>query len=115
MSREQAYFPPKGTKYHWEPKSLQHSPWVGDFVPQVSTLRNMHPLRILLIVSLMNERYFYRVEITDFSNKRTIVEGVSDHALEACLAAESIAERKYIELTPSWVLHALLHNWRPPA
>ncbi len=116
MSREQEYFPPSGTKWKWHHKSLNYSPWSCDLSDQREPeIKFRTPLFVYLTVDKRNERWHWRVEVTDFANKRTNLAGSSSDPFMACEAAELFGEQELDKLLPDWVRTALTNNWRPPA
>lgn len=114
MSQELAYLPPNGTKWQWHPKALNYAPWVCGLSPQKYSNINLWPLHVILRVDLIDNNYRWTVEILDWKNKRTLLDGQTQVALEACLAAEKVGEEELEKLMPDWVHQALANGWRPP-
>lgn len=114
MSMELDYFPPKGTKWKWYPKSLNYSPWGCDLSRQREKL-DLHPLNTHLYVDRVDGTYLWQVIGFGFDHERFKEEGQAEDPLQACLAAEAAGESRLNEFLPDWVRQALNHKWRPPA
>jgi hypothetical protein len=115
MTKELGYFPPNGTKWKWEPKTLNYSPWICCLSRQREPKLFMYPFDIKLIVDLINTHFHWVIELIDFQGNYSIISGISEDPLQACLTAEEIGECKMDELLPDWIRTALENKWRPPA
>lgn len=114
MSREQDYFAPKGTKWKWGPKALQHYGWFCHLSEQREPGLFLWPVSIQLRVDLDGGKFHWVAEVYDWRHARRVVTGARKDALKACLAAEAAGEAALDELLPEWVRTALAHGWRSP-
>jgi hypothetical protein len=114
MSKELDYFPPNGTKWKWESKTLQHSPWICCLSTQRERKLFTWPLSIVAVVDLADGLYHWTVEVCDFRGDRSALFGFSDDPLKACLDAEKFGELRMDDLLPDWARTALVNKWRPP-
>lgn len=106
------YFPPKGTKYEWGSKSLQHRPHLCLIQP----LGHSTAQYALLSCSYFEGGYYQAtVEFNSINHKRKYVNTrYYKKELAACLAAEKIADELLSKDTPPWAMEALKCKWRPP-
>lgn len=122
MSREQNFFPPAGSKWKWEPKALNYSPWFCCLSDQVFRKENPDSrflpgrMSINLTVDLIEGEYKWVVSVFRWKpqSEPERISGKCKTALEAVLEAERVGEAIYQELMPDWVRTALTHGWRAP-
>jgi hypothetical protein len=119
MSREQDYSAPSGTKYPWNPKSLNYSPWVCQLSDHLAAKKKLSavriiPMNITLTVNLSEGVFHWEMRVRDWCGEVTDRTGNQISALKACLEAEKVGEKAFRKLTPEWVLLALAHGWGPP-
>lgn len=120
MSYGQEYFPPKGSKYEWKPKSLNYSPWACDIAAQMCppaiTDKFLWPLSIILRVDLRESgKYRWSVDVRPWKGEDFTLCGETATGLEALLAAEQVGERIFHEQMPEWTVRALAEGWRSPS
>ncbi len=116
MSRGQDYFPPKGTKFKWENKALDYSPWYCNLSGQKEPKLWLFPLYVNLTVDYHEKTgmFNWTIDVCDFVYNHTILSGCNGTALKACLIAEKIGEVELKKHLPRWVKTALANKWRPP-
>jgi len=128
MSKDLPYFPPKGTRFQWGSKALNHSPWVCNILSNLedTSKYSVFPVSIHAYVDLNPDfashgvvvgsrtRYVWRVRIYDW--RGTVIEhlGGADTDIDACKAAETCGIDHYRLLFPDWVKKSLSEGWRPP-
>lgn len=110
MSLTQNYFPPNGTKYKWNSKALNYSPWTCH-------VWELWPASISASVDKIESGFKWRVDVWGWHNKdrseHTKFEGIAESALAACLAAERCAEKQKSKLWKPWMEEAIKAGWRP--
>lgn len=118
MSVELAYFPPRGTKYKWHPKSLNYSPWTCRLSDErESKIRFKTDMSVACTVDKIDGKYKWNIEVRhwDPNVKVRRITGMTDDPLKACLEAERVGDVELGKMLPDWVRTALENNWRPPA
>lgn len=107
------YFPPQGTKWAWDPKRLNYDSWCCSLHNQKEPKLDLAPMRVILYVDLIDDKFEWRVKIIDFQHNCRDIKGTASSGLDACLAAEKIGEAEIKKLLPKWAKIALSHGWRP--
>lgn len=108
MSRELGYFPPgKYTNNGWHAKSLNYSPWY-------KLVLDEWPARVSLTVDLLQGKYLWGVEVTNWEHDWFRYVGVQKTAEEACEKAEQVGALIKDNMLPEHVVQALKNGWRPP-
>ena len=114
MSKAQDYFPPKGTKFQWAPKVLNHSPWTCAISRQMHPNLYLFPLSVCANVDLIENTFVWTVTVAGFNHSRTTRSGKERTAADACFRAEAVGQAETNKSLPDWAITALTHGWRPP-
>ena len=105
------YFPPKGAKYTWQPRSLNHSP-VTCSVKCLTWPQG-------LVLSCDREANGYRgyLDFISISGGPRLLKNTRLYktALGACRAIERMGDALLEKDNKPWMKEALQDKWRPPA
>src|SRR6056300_1818728 len=113
MNRELVYFPPKTTKWQWNPKALQHYPWSCPLSDQMidPALRGCGKAEVRLTVDRLEEGYVWSVRTRNWSGKSSEQAGLCQTAEGAVAIAEEAGERLLHELYTPEVIRFLGMGW----
>lgn len=105
------YFPPKGTRFQWNPPGLVHLPWT--VWPKDSIISAK-----LTVCGLDDAKFKWCVNVWEIPVSNDLMDmthsGICTTGLEACLAAEARYERIISEYVEPWMIKAHENGWRIP-